>query len=227
MINKKLSQSDFENFPLSDCDPTVVSDFLKSINNATLGNKVASAINHRKQGHFNKAMLNMTEANRDQVIAIRKIQAILDEINGRDKTEVILEKFRQQYPFQMGLVNGEEVLNLLKQIKSVLGDEFPQMQNELYQNEEKLSSLHEELNFIEERIQGKISEHELDVLNENISSLSEKISSTKIFLISNLDIFIRQKFSSVRPNHLIILIQNFYLILTSSIEILDAKQVDI
>ncbi|MBW2564994.1 MAG: hypothetical protein JRE29_13370 [Deltaproteobacteria bacterium] len=58
----------------------------------TLGKKVAIALNQRSQGHFDKAMLNISEANRDQVLSIREIQAIIDRAKGKLKTEVVFEK---------------------------------------------------------------------------------------------------------------------------------------
>jgi tetrahydromethanopterin S-methyltransferase subunit H len=73
MINKKFSESEFEILQLPKCEESLVYDFLKSINNETLGMKVSIALNQRKQGHFDKAMLNISEANRDQVLAIREI----------------------------------------------------------------------------------------------------------------------------------------------------------
>ena len=55
--------------------------FIDQIENPSLNLKVNDAISLRNKGHFNKAMLKISEGNRDQVIAIRKIQRILDEAN--------------------------------------------------------------------------------------------------------------------------------------------------
>ena len=92
-------------------------NLLEVVQAETLGKKVAIATNQRSQGHFDKAMLNISEVNRDQVLSIREIQAIIDQAKGNLKTEVIFEKFRQFYPFQIGLTHGKDVLELLRLIK--------------------------------------------------------------------------------------------------------------
>lgn len=91
----------------------LVRDLIEVVRENTIGYKVATALNERKQGQFDKAMLNISEANRDQVLSIRAIQSIIDKICGTSRTEVIFEKFRQFHPFQIGLKNGKDVLELL------------------------------------------------------------------------------------------------------------------
>ena len=227
MISKKYSESDFDNLQLSKCDKSLVYDFLKSINNETLGRKVSIALNQRKQGHFDKAMLNISEANRDQILAIREIQTILDKLDGRGKTEVIFEKYPQIFPFQIGLTNGEEVLNLLTQIKSVFDDGFSKIISELHQNEEEVSLLAEEFTFFAERMKGRISEKELDVMREKISVLVDKIFSAKRIILNNLISFVAEKNISTSIDDKLRLIKSFYLIITSSTETLDAKLVEV
>ena len=227
MISKKYSEADFENLQLSKCDASLVSDFIRSINNETTGRKVSIAINQREQGHFDKAMLNISEVNRDQVLAIREIQTILDKIEGRRKTEVIFEKYRQIFPFQIGLTNGEEVLNLLTQIKSLFNSELSKILIELHENEEEVSLLTEESTFFEERMKGRISEKEIDEMRENISVLAEKIFVTKRKILNNLINFVAEKNISISFDDRLRLIKSFYLIITSSIETLDAKLIEV
>lgn len=74
MIRKEFSVSDFENLDLTKCDKTLVADFFQIVNRETLGMKVSNAMHQRQQEHFNKAMLSITEVNRDRVSAIREIQ---------------------------------------------------------------------------------------------------------------------------------------------------------
>ena len=74
MTGKQLSEIDLEDLHLSKCDESLVYNFLKLINNETLRRKVLISLNQREQGHFNKAMFNISEANRDQLLAIREIQ---------------------------------------------------------------------------------------------------------------------------------------------------------
>ncbi len=173
MLRMKYSESDFENLQLSKCDDSLVYNFLKLINNETLGRKVSISLTQRDQGHFDKAMLNISEANRDQVLAIREIQAILDKLEDRKQTEVIFDKYRQIFPFQIGLINGEDVLNLLSQIQNIFTDDYKKITCELYNYEDEVNLLNEEFIFYEERMKGKITENELNTMNSNISILRQ------------------------------------------------------
>jgi len=227
MIGKEFSVSDFENLHLSKCDESLIYEFLKSINNETIGRKISRSLNQRKQGHFDKAMLNISEANRDQVLAIRAIQSILDKLESREKTEVIFEKYRQILPFQIGLTNGEEVLNFLTQIKLFFGDELPKITSNLYDNEEKVSLLIEELTFFEERGKGKITQKEIDIMRDNILTLIDEIQLTKKLIVTTIFNSISEKNSLTSSNDMFRLIKNAYLITTSSMETLDAKLIEV
>ena len=222
-----FSESDFENLQISNCENSVISDFLKVINSETIGRKVSIALDQKKQGHFNKAMLNITEANRDQVIAIREIQNILDKLDNRDKTEIILEKFRQVFPFQIGITNGDEALNLLDQIKSVFTENLSDIISELYNYENELSLLTEEINFFQERMPGRISDNELDLMKEKLSGITDKIFSIKSTILDNLISFISEEHNAISLDDKFKLVKNIYIILTSSIETLDAKFVEV
>jgi hypothetical protein len=151
----------------------------------------------------------------------------LDKVEGRGKTEVIFEKYRQIFPFQIGLSNGDEVLNLLDYIKPFFDDGSSQIINELHKNEEEVSLLTEELTFYKERMKGRISEKELDVMRENISVLLDKIFSTKKIILNNLISFLTGKNISTSIDDILRLVKSFYIIITSSIETLDAKLVKV
>jgi hypothetical protein len=51
--------------------PSKIQSFCKKIEKPSLNLKVREALNFKKQGHFDKAMLGIAEANRDQVTAIK------------------------------------------------------------------------------------------------------------------------------------------------------------
>ena len=222
-----MSEPDFEKLEIEKCDKSIVNDFLKVINNQTLAKKISNALNLKKQGHFNKAVLYVTEANRDQVLAIREIQNILDKLEVSTKTEIILEKFRQTLPLQIGLTNGEEVLDLLNQIKAGYNGEFQNIISEFHYNEEELYGLTEELTFFQERMKDRISEKEINEIKEKVLVSSNKIVSTKKIILDNLIRFVIEKINSITIDDRLKLIKNFYLIITSSIETIDAKMVEV
>ena len=85
MTENKFLESDFDKVELRKCDKSCINDFLKVINSETIGKKVLTAFSLKEQGHFNRAMLDIAEVNRDQVIAIREVQDILDKLENREK----------------------------------------------------------------------------------------------------------------------------------------------
>ena len=193
----------------------------------TLGKKVAAALNQRSQGHFDKAMLNISEANRDQVLSIREIQAIIEKANGNLKTEVVFEKYRQFYPFQIGLTHGEDVLELLSLIKYECDFDLEESVADLHNDEEMLNSISEEFNFYETRMKGRISEDEINELKKKVNNINRKIFESKTSIIDIICGVVQGKFPQIADAHKIILVKNIYLILTSSIQTLDAKFVEV
>ena len=89
LVNKLIINQHCYNYLFNNETFQVLLDVVQT---ETLGNKVAIALNQKSQGHFDKAMLNISEANRDQVLSIREIQAIIDRVKGNHKTEVVFEK---------------------------------------------------------------------------------------------------------------------------------------
>ncbi len=218
-----FTENDLDKLQPSECNQTLVRALLNVINHDTLGRRVSIALNQRKQGHFDKAMLNISEANRDQVLAIREIQTILDTTKGQGKTTVIFEKFHQKAPFQIGLTQGDGVLDLLNQVRADFNDGLLSQIPDLHENEEAFTSASEELVFFEKRMAGKISENELDVIRGRISGLSDHIYSLKKKLLENINAFIMEKFKTASSDDRLRLVKCLYMLVTSSIGTVCAK----
>ena len=193
----------------------------------TLGKKVAIALNQKSQGHFDKAMLNISETNRDQVLSIREIQAILDQVKGNYKTEVVFEKYKQLYPFQIGLKHGEDVLNLLSLIKGEGDLEFEAIVADLHKKEEMKTPIIEELLFFETKMKGRISEDEISELKTKAHNINNRIFEIKSSLIDSISRVVQREYHQLADVHKLILVKNIYLILSSSIQTLDAKFVEV
>ena len=193
----------------------------------TLGKKVAIALNQKSQGHFEKAMLNISETNRDQVLSIREIQAIIDQVKGNHKTEVVFEKYKQLYPFQIGLKHGEDVLNLLSLIKGEGDLEFEAIVADLHKNEEMKTPIIEELLFFETKMKGRISEDEISELKTKAHNINNRIFEIKSSLIDSISRVVQREYHQLADVHKLILVKNIYLILSSSIQTLDAKFVEV
>jgi hypothetical protein len=76
-------------------------------------------------------------------------------------------------------------------------------------------------------MKGKIPESELKDMQIKISDLSAEIISYKELILNNIINSLNQKQIETNCNDKLKLIMNFYLILTSSIETLDAKLVEV
>ena len=205
----------------------LLQDLIEIIREDTLGYKVTTALNQRKQGHFDKAMLNISEVNRDQVLSIRAIQSIIDKIKGTSKTEVIFEKFRQFYPLQIGLKNGKDVLELLSLIRLKCGFSLEEFVADLHKNEGMFDSLQQELNFYETRMKGRTSENEINELKNNIENTTERIFEIKTSIVDCICGVVQANHSQISVTDRISLVKNIYLILSSSIQTLDAEFVEV
>lgn len=223
MNQHNLLKDILANHGLQDIDATLAQKFFAVVQSDTLGKKVNLALEQRKQGHFDKAMLHMSEANRDQVLAIRAIQAIFDDINGATKTEVIFEKYRQFPPFQIGITNGENVLQLLNDITMQCDFSVAALVAELHEHEVASHPLTQELDFHETRMQGKTPQDEINALKENINALAERVFEIKSSLIENILSVIQEKYPEISNNNKISLCKNAYLILSSAMPTMDAK----
>jgi len=222
MTEIKFSESDFKKLKITKCNKSSMNDLLKVINGETLGKKVSIAISLKRQGHFNRAMLNITEANRDQVIAIREIQCILDKLENRNKTEIVFENFRQSLPLQIGLSNGKDVLELLDRIENNFNGTLSEKTNELHKAEVELDIMHEELIFFQERIKGRISAKELDDSKEKLTQFARKVYRVKKLIADNLIEFVTEKYNTLAAEDRFSLISNIYRVITSSIETKDS-----
>ena len=205
----------------------LIQDLLNVVQEETFGNKVARALNYKKQGQFDKAMLHMSDVNRDQVLSIRAIQSIIDKIKDVSKTAVIFEKYRQFYPFQIGLTNGKFVLDLLTLIRLESNVDLNELVADLHDNEKLVDSMLEELHFYTTRMKGRISANEINQLKKNIETNTEAIFKVKMSLIECICGVVQARYFQILIEDRVSLIKNLYLILSSSIETLDASLVDV
>ena len=223
---ENILESIFKKNGILEVEKILIEELIEVVQKDTLGFKVATALNQRKQGQFDKAMLNISEANRDQVLSIRAIQFIIDKIKSTSKTEVMFEKFRQFFPLQIGLKNGKDVLELLSLIRHKCCFSLEESVAELHKNEEMVDSLQQELIFYETRMKGQTSEDEIKELKKNIENTTEIIFKIKNSIVDCICGVVQTNHSQISITDRISLVKNIYLILSSSIQTLDAKIVD-
>jgi len=223
MSYTSFSENSFQRIDFSECRSVIVKDFFEIINGKTLGAKVSNAIDLRSKGVFNDAMLAMCEINRDQVQAVRDIQKIIDEVEDKGRTEVIFDKYRQTFPFQIGLINGDDVLQLLNKIQEDLSD----IVKRVHQNESEIVTLSEELTFYETRMAGRIPDSEVESLRNRVKSINDTIVTAKEQIINSIISLVFEKFQTTECEQIVSITKNLYLIETSSIETLPAEKVNV
>jgi len=164
---------------INDDNKSAVQKFCELIEAPSLNLKVNDAVLLRNQGHFNKAMLNISEVNRDQVISIRKIQRILDEANATDLKEVAFAKYRQFFPLEIGIENGDEVIKLLDE--KLVGEdaEMLEIKGTIHSLELQKEAESERLSFFESRFGNGKGAGEINEMRENLKSIDAKVSKLK------------------------------------------------
>jgi hypothetical protein len=165
---------------------SVIMQFIDKIEKPSLNVKVNDAISLRNKGHFNKAMLNISEANRDQVIAIRKIQRILDEASGTEIKEVVFSKYRQFFPLEIGIENGDEVIKIIDDLLIGGDRKVLEIKNEIHSLEIQKEEELERLTFFEQRFGNQIEDDEINEIRENLKVIEKKINEIKGLIVSKI-----------------------------------------
>lgn len=210
-----------------DVDDIFVQDLLIVLQEGTLGSKVATAMNQRKQGQFDQSVTAFTKINRDHFQSIRKIQFLLDDIHSVPHSEVIVEKYRQFYPFQMGLKHGEGVIELINLFEQGSRCGTEKLVPELHKHEGLLIPLEEELQLYCTRLKGQIAEDEIQSLAYTVETTTRRIFELKTALIGCICRVIQENHNHLSVADKMTLLKHLYVLLTSSIQTLDAQYVDI
>lgn len=196
--------------------------FCKKINKPTLNLKVHEARTLRNQGHFDKAMLNITEANRDQVIAIRKIQTLMGRVRGERYPEVVFEKFRQFEPFEMGVSDADAALSILADIDD--GDDTQLKDHSLKLHNCELEKKDEEryLSFLEGRLDDGTASVEVENTKRKVDSLVQMLMEVRNSILKKICFVVDEALKEMPPGiekdrTFLELSQNIYLVKTSPI----------
>lgn len=220
MQTKVFSEENFFNIDFANCSSVIINEFIRAIKANTLGYKILKAIELRSKGHFNDAMLAMSEINRDHIQAIRNVQRIIDKDKEQDYIDVIFDKYRQTFPFQVGLINGEDVILLLSLIKFKNSDIINKKECEI-------ESLSEELHFYETRMKDRVSEIEINDIYNKIEIVEKSLFESKKRLIEEINLVVSEKFNNVENELKVLAMKNLFILKTSSIETLSSENVDV
>lgn len=80
----------------------------------SLSLRLEEAKDSRQKGNFNTAVAAVSNIAKEHVKSLREIQGFFDELASREKAFVILSKFKQTFPLELGIDNGPDVLRCVE-----------------------------------------------------------------------------------------------------------------
>ena len=98
---------------------------------------------------------------------------------------------------------------------------------DLHRNEKLVDPIREELQFYETRMKGQLPENEIHELMGNLETLKTRIFEIKTSILDCICKVIQREYNLESNMNRIMLIKNIYLVISSSIQTLDAKLVEV
>lgn len=138
----------------------------------SLGAMVDSALASRKEGRLADAISLITRANRTQLDAIEGIMRVMDAVLKRPKSEVIFAKYRQIFPFEMGVENADEVLDLVSTTQRHISSNNTGIVERLHLMEASQSEETEALKFFYTRFRDGGAEAEIEEAEAKLRSIA-------------------------------------------------------
>lgn len=153
---------------------------------ATLAASINAALDCRKKGQFNEAIVLITRANRLQLDAIENIQTLADSLLGRSGAKVVFAKYRQVYPFEMGMENADEVLSLFDAVHASLGHSADDFCEAMHLKESERTLEVERLAFFESRFTDGSEDEAIKSAQADIKNLTSEIDKMKAILLDRV-----------------------------------------
>lgn len=155
------------------------SDLLDTVQSDSLNTTVQSALDLRKQGRIDQSIPLLTKANRKQMDAIKAVQRSIDALRGRRENEVIFAKYRQFYPFEMGIENGDDVLALLEDFALRSAPETDERRGRLHELEVRRHAECERLEFFEGRFDAGSEADTITEIRGVVRAIDEELLGIK------------------------------------------------
>ena len=218
---------------LTDKTPALAADlkvFSAKVESPTLAAKVRAALSHRQQGHFDKAMLAMSEANRDQVLALRKIQSTLSGVTGTNSPMVVFEKFRQRPPFEIGVADGDALFTILNRLGAKECPTLDEARTKLHALEAQIEEERAFVAFLERQAKSNENTAETETTRATVRNLEQTLAETRagvlnpIFAVTK-DVLDGAAVRHRRDNLFLSLAANIYVVVMSSITTKPAQRV--
>lgn len=165
---------------------SIFEDFRAEICKPSLNVKVQSAVTYRRQGHFDKAMSQISEVNRDQITSIRSIQSILAKITGEPYSEAVFEKFRQFEPFELGVSKADPVLILLSKLDHNTNPDFRNLRSRLRETELQHEDQTQYLSFLKRKYGEETHGAEIEETTINIGLSDDALLKLRLSIIERV-----------------------------------------
>ena len=208
-----------------------IQSFCEEIDKDSLNLKVHGALASKNRGHFDEAMLDIAEANRDQVTAIRNIQKLMGQARGERFPEVVFEKFRQFEPFEIGISDADDVLSILADLDDGNDPQLKENRLELHDCELRRKDEVDYLSFLEDRLdEGGASEEGIKA-RASLVSLAQALMKLRGQILKKIFVVVGKALNEMpsgieRDRIFLKLSQNAFLIVTSPILTKPARQVE-
>jgi len=160
--------------------------FFAKVEAPTLAAKVRAALAFRQQGHFDKAMLAMSEANRDQVLALRKIHSILSGVTGMHYPMVVFEKFRQQPPFEIDVADGDAVFEVLDRLGAQESPALDRARAKLHDLEAKIDEESSFVTTLEHESARDSNTAEDETAKANVQELERTLAAMRVEILNQI-----------------------------------------
>jgi hypothetical protein len=127
----------------------------------------------------------------------------------------------------MGLTHGEGVIELLHLFEQEDHRAIEAVVTELHEQEGLLVPLEEELEFYNTRLKGRIAASEMQSLADTVEITTRKIFELKTAVLAHICRVIQENYPQAASEEKMALLTHLYVLLSSSIQTLDAKYVDV
>jgi hypothetical protein len=206
--------------------------FLAKVEAPTLAAKVRSALIFRQQGHFDKAMLAMSEANRDQVLALRKIHSTLSGVTGMNYPMVVCEKFFNQPPFEISVAGGDAVFGVLDRLGAQESPALDRARAKLHDLEAKIEEESSFVTFLERQSTRDRSTAEHETAKAKVQDHERTLSAMRVEILNQIFAVTKDVLDGVAVGNrwdplFLSLAGNIYVLVMSSIATKPAQRVEI
>ena len=163
----------------SDALASLERDLLATVEAQSLCMTINSALDLRKTGRIDQSIALITRANRNQLDAVEGIQKSIDSVRAQREHIVIFAKYRQFYPFEIGIENGDDVLALLSDFTCRSAPETDERRAKLHELEGKKHAEDERLAFFEQRFDDGSEDGTITESRQIIQAIDDELSPLK------------------------------------------------